>query len=217
MSLPIHHDPQGRKPHPLQPLPGGLGLGLLRGRVHEFCGPARTALAALTLALTEGPVLWITPAWLPERLYPGGLVEMTNPGRLILARPRRPEDVLWSMEEALRSGAAPVVLADLPEPPALTPIRRLHLAAETGAEAAATAGRLPPLGLMLTPGMGGAQGVESRWHMAPAPSGSTLHDRRAAWVLERLRARLAPPGRWRLETAAEGRIGGHILGELPSP
>jgi protein ImuA len=211
MSLPIHHDAQGRKAHPLQPLPGGLGLGLQRGRVHEFCGPARRTLAALVLALSEGPVLWITPSWLPERLYPPGLAEYAHPGRLIFARPRRPEDVLWSMEEALRSGAVPIVLAELPEPPGLTPIRRLHLSAETGAEAAGRAGTLPPLGLVLTPGQGGAQGVDSRWHLAAAPSGSTLIETRAAWVMERLRARLAPPGRWQLQSGPGGAISGRPI------
>jgi protein ImuA len=212
MSLPIHHDPQGRRPHPVLPLPGDLGLGLARGRVHEFCGPARLTLAALTLALGEGPVLWISPAWLSERLYPGGLAEFAHPGRLIFAQPRRPEDVLWSMEEALRSGAVPLVLADLPEPPPLTPTRRLQLAAEAGAEAVSTRGLgLAPLGLLLTPAEGGAAGVDSRWHLAAAPSGSTLNAHRAAWVLQRLRARLAPPGRWRLENPADGRVTGTPL------
>lgn len=214
MSLPILHDPQGRKPHPVQPLPGGLGLGLMRGRVHEFCGPARASLAALTLALSQGPVLWIAPAWGEERLYPPGLAGLTHPGRLIFARPRRPEDMLWSMEEALRSGAVPIVLAELADPPGLTPIRRLHLSAETGAEAAHRGGGLAPLGLILSPGQGGAQGVDSRWHFAPAPSQTTLYDNRPAWVLDRLRARLAPPARWHLHRAEDGTVAGQ---PLPAP
>ena len=191
MVMPILHMPDGRKPWPEQALPGGLGLTLARGRVHEFCGPARSTLAALLLGESQGPVIWISPGWLPERIYPPGLAELADPGRIIFARARRPEDILWSAEEALRSGAAPLVLADLPVPPALTPVRRLHLATENGAEAARHAGRLPPLGVLLTPAMGGAQGVESRWHMAAAPSGSTLIERRSAWILRRLRARLA--------------------------
>lgn len=206
MVMPILHMPEGRKPWPDQALPGGLGLTLARGRVHEFCGPARATLAALLLAASEGPVLWIGPGWVPERIYPPGLAEFADPGRIIFARARRPEDLLWSAEEALRSGAVPIVLCDLVTPPALTPVRRLHLAAETGAEAARHAGRLPPLGVLLTPAMGGAPGVESRWHMAAAPSGSTLIERRSAWVLRRLRARLAPEAAFHLrhDTPLEG-------------
>ena len=102
------------------------------------------------------------------------------------------------MEEALRSGAVPLVVGEVLTPPGLTPVRRLHLAAEAGAEAATHADRLPPLGLILTPGEGGAQGVESRWHLCPSPSGSTLLERREAWALRRLRARLAPVAGWRL-------------------
>ena len=211
MVLPIHHDPQGRKPMPQLALPGGLGLGLVRGRVHELCGPARTALAALALGATSGPVIWVSPGWLPERLYPPGLRELTDPSRIIFARARRPEDLLWTMEEALRSGSAPFVLADLPNPPALTPVRRLHLAAEAGAEAAHHRGRLAPIGLILTPEQGGSQGVESRWHMAASPSGSTLIERRQAWTLRRLRARMAPEAAFRLTRDPKGRITGETL------
>ena len=221
MVLPIHHDSAGRKPFPEQPLPGGLGLGLLRGRVHELCGPSRVSLAALVLGagqgpmgqvpmvqgpMVQGPVIWISPGWVAERVYPPGLRDLTDPGRIIFARARRPEDVLWAMEEALRSGAAAMVLADLPAPPGLTPVRRLHLACEAGGEVAHHRGRLPPLALLLTPEEGGAQGVESRWHMASVPSGSTLTESRSAWVMRRLRARMAPPAAWTMTRDAGGRI-----------
>ncbi len=175
---------------------------LMRGRVHEFCGPARAQLAAFVVQATSGAVIWAGPAWAPERIYPYGLLPFADPNRIIFARCRRPEDILWTMEEALRSGAAPLVLADLPQPPALTPVRRLHLAAETGAEAAHPRGRPAPLGLILCPQMGGAQGVDSRWHLAAAPSGMTMLEPRAAWTLARLRARDAPPARWALARAA---------------
>ena len=204
MSLPLA---QTRRPRPAQPLPGGLGLTLARARVHEICGPARVAFAALILGQAEmvtSPVLWISPGWLPERLYPPGLQVFCDPGRILFARARRPEDILWAAEEALRSGAMPFVLVDLPDPPGLTPVRRLHLAAETGAEAAHHRGRVAPLGLLLTPGTGGAQGVESRWHMTAAPSGSTLIESRAAWTLSRLRERMAPPATWTLLRDAKG-------------
>jgi len=134
------------------PLPGGAasGIGLARGRVHEFRGPSRVALAVQVMAECAGPVIWICPSWMPERIYPDGVAAYADPARLICARARRPEDLLWAMEEALRSGAAGLVVAELPAAPALTPVRRLQLAAEAGAEAAHHAGRgLAPLGVML--------------------------------------------------------------------
>lgn len=206
MSLPIPLD--RRIPRPLQPLPGGpdQGLALARARVHEFCGPARVTLAALVLERSEGPVIWAFPGWQPERLCPDGLSDYANPRRLILCAARRPEDILWTMEEALRSGAAPLVVAEVLAPPALTPVRRLNLAAEAGAEAAHHRRGLAPLGLLLTPGDGGAQGAESRWHMAQAPSRSTLIERHSAWVLSRRRAREHPPARWQMGRDEEGRM-----------
>ena len=167
MVLPIHHDPNGPRPHPVQPLPGGLGL--IRARVHEVCGPSRTTFAALILGESQGTVIWVSPAWMIERIFPAGLESFADRGRIIFARARRPEDLLWSVEEALRSGAAPLVLADLPHPPGLTPIRRLHLAAEAGAEAARHRGRLPPLGLLPTPGQGARDRMQGLT-MSPLPT-----------------------------------------------
>ncbi|MBK8439267.1 MAG: hypothetical protein IPL38_07035 [Rhodobacter sp.] len=205
MSLPIPLD--RRIPRPLQPLPGGPdgGLALLRGRVHEVCGPARAVLAAMVMERSEGPVLWVFPGWLPDRVYPGGLVEFANPARLIMARARRPEDILWTVEEGLRSGAVPLVVAELPTPPALTPVRRMNLAAEAGAEVAHHWRRIAPLGLLLTPQDGGAQGAESRWHMDHALSRSTLLERHHAWTLSRRRARSDPPAAWHLARDEDGR------------
>lgn len=201
--------PQSRLRAP-QPFLDGQ-LSLMRARVHELCGPARAQLAAFVLGATSGAVIWAGPAWRPERVYPYGLLPFADPNRIIFARCRRPEDILWTMEEALRSGAAPVVLGDLAEAPALTPIRRLHLAAEAGAEAAHRRARPAPLGLILT-AQGGAQGVESRWHMQSAPSGMTMLENRAAWTLSRLRARDAAPARWAI-TRAKGQISVTALGE----
>lgn len=200
MSLPLA-DLHGRKAWAFQPLPGGPGggLALARARVHEFCGPARGTLAAMLMGECTGEVIWIAPSWLPERLYPDGLRDFAEPARLILARARRPEDLMWSMEESLRSGAVGLVICDMTALPGLTPVRRLHLAAEAGAEAARNRGRQAPLGVMLTPGAGGAQGVETRWQMAAQPTRAHEGANLPVWRLDRLRARMAPPAGWTLQ------------------
>lgn len=197
-------DRSARRPA-LQPATGAVpgqrllgDLALARGRVHEFCGPARRTLA-LTLARgMTGPVFWIAPAWMPDRLNPEGVLSFIDPGRLVFVTPRRAEDLLWSMEEVLRAGAVPLVVADLPAPPALTPVRRLQLAAETGA----AEGRLIPLGVLLTPGRGGAAGTESRWEMIPRHTGTDRAD--LSWHLHRRRARTAPEAGWTVRRGADG-------------
>jgi len=175
--------------HAQQPFLGDLALPL--ARVHEFCGHARRTLAMMLAARMTGPVFWIAPGWAPGRLNPDGMLRFVDPARFTFLTPRRPEDLLWCMEEVLRTGAVPLVVADLPAPPALTPVRRLHLAAETGA----AEGTQRPLGLLLCPGTGGAQGVESRWHMAGAHRIDEL-----GWTLTRQRARTEPPKAWRVAT-----------------
>lgn len=197
MILPIPHQPTA---YPMQPFIGPLGL--VRGRVHEFCGPSRRALAVMLLAQTTGPVIWALPAWQAERIYPVGLQGFADPRRMIFALCRQPLDLLWSVEEVLRSGVVPLMVAECLSPPGLTPIRRLHLAAEAGAELAGHRGGVAPMAVILTPEMGGAAGVETRWHMAPkAGVGSTEPwadegPPERHWQLRRLRARMDPVADW---------------------
>ena len=168
-------------------------LQLALGRVHEIAGPARRSLAALIAAGTQGPIFWIQPAWQKDALNADGLCRLFHPGRLTFLEPERAEDLLWTMEELLRSGEVPLVVAELERPPSLTPVRRLNLASEHS-------GRTP-LGLILTPDMGGAAGVETRWHMAPSHDGTEC----LSWQLRLLRARMAPQQTWQLR-AQNGRM-----------
>lgn len=177
-----------RRPHtPAPTLEVTPDMSLTLGRVHELCGNARYTLALMIAARTQGPVFWITPRWRANSLCPDGIAEMSRPQDLIYLNALRADDMLWSVEESLRSGAVALVIADLDVPPALTPVRRMHLAAEQGA---AFADR-PPLGLLLCPDKGGAPGIESRWHMA-----SAHRAHHPGWVVTRLRARTAPVKRW---------------------
>jgi protein ImuA len=204
MLLPIPGQ-RGPQTRPLLPLPGLPGQGLARGRVHEFCGPAAVTLAAALMGQDQGPVVWIAPAWTNGRIHPPGLAAFADPGRVIFALCRRADEMLWAMEESLRSGTVPLVIADLLDPPGLTPVRRLHLAAEAGAERAHNLRQPPPLGVLLTPGDGGAAGIESRWHFAPRPSDPAQAARgRRLWQLERRRARTAPPAAWTLSREPSG-------------
>lgn len=180
-----------RKPY--RDAPGQVLVGDLRltqARVHEFCGPARRTLALIVAGRMQGPVFWIVSHWQGDHLLGDGVQGYMAPGRITFVRPKRTEDILWAAEECLRAGCVPLVVAELHEPPALTPVRRLHLAAETGGKQ----GKPAPLGLLLTPGDGGAQGVETRWHLSPRhQTGQT------GWMLQRRRARMAPPAAWALD------------------
>jgi len=202
----------------------GAGAALRLARLHEACGNARRTLA-LRIAARAGvtpqrPLIWIAPGWSPDRLNGDGMVRFLHPGAVVFVTATRAEDILWTAEEVLRAGAAPVMVADLPGLPSLTAVRRMHLAAETGAETGGAA----PLGLILTEGAGGAPGVESRWRMDAAhpPGSDPAATEGEVWRLERLRARTAPPRVWRVQggrlEVVAGDGGSHSLSEAgPAP
>lgn len=184
---------RAHRPKPGLPFLGDLCL--TASRAHEFCGSARRTLALMAAQKTEGPVFWIRPAWQAEQLHGDGIAAFIDPARLIFVSPRRAEDILWTLEEILRSGMVALAICECPGLPGLTPVRRLHLAAETATREHKTT----PLGLLLTPGEGGAPGVESRWHMRPAHLGKDN-----LWRLERRRARMEPPKSWALNQSGKG-------------
>ncbi len=146
------------------PLHGLPDLALIRpGRMHEATGPGRLAFAAALAGRLTGPVLWVRESRTRDSLCPQGLAAFFDPGRLVLVQPSGARAVLQVMEEALRSGAAPLVVAELAEAPDLTASRRLQLAAGAGS------GR----GLCLVPAARTRpNAAETRWHCVAVPGGN---------------------------------------------
>lgn len=138
-------------PDPAAPPP------LVPARVHEATGPGAVAFALMQAAHQTGPVAWITPAHEGAGLLPAGIARMVLPARIMLVRAPSETDLLWSVEETLRSGAVGMVIAAPAKPLSLTAGRRLQLAAEAGRT----------LGLLLVREGAGSNATETRWHCAP--------------------------------------------------
>lgn len=127
--------------------------------MHEAEGPARRGFALVQAARHRGQVIWVLPAHVAQlpmlRGLPEGLGE-----RLHLLRPAGEADLLWAVEECLRSPGVGLVIAEPEKPLSLLAGRRLQLAAEAGATT----------GLMLVREGQGSNAAETRWHCAPLPS-----------------------------------------------
>jgi protein ImuA len=210
--------------------------GLRRGALHEIMagrtgsgrldGAAAEGFAATLLAglAQHGPVLWCSSeaGLYGPRLYGPGLAGFgLAPDRLILVRARRPIDLLWAMEEGLRSPGLGAVLGQV-ETLDLTESRRLLLAAEASG---VTALVLHPDGDKGRDGRkAGSTAAATRWRVIPEPSespsdsssglGSTATERdfgpdfglrRARWRVELLRCRGAA---W---AAGEGLYGAWLM------
>jgi len=146
-------------------------LALRSARVHEAEGRGRRAFALFQAARHPGPLVWILPAHVPELPMLRGLPDGVG-ARLHLIRPEGEVDLLWCVEETLRSAPIALVIAEPEKPLSLTAGRRLQLAAEAGRTT----------GLMLTRKDAGSNATETRWlcePMASAKPDSTLH----AWHL----------------------------------
>lgn len=167
--------------------------GLPRCGLHDVLGPEADAAAsgfafALAARLAGGSrrILHICPrqrrqaAGLP---YGPGLVRLgIDPDRLILAVASRRIDVLWAMEESLRSSVLAVVMGEGVNLD-LTSSRRLQLAAEKGHTAALLLSAEARSSVALT-----------RWRVESAPSPDGPYRPRWRVTLERCRG--GSPGDW---------------------
>jgi protein ImuA len=185
--------------------------GLARGGLHDVSprshGDQPAAMGfALALALRRlgdpqerRPLLWCRlKAHEREhgRLYGHGLERLGLPRqRFVTITLGKPANLLWTMEEALKSGAAAAVLGDADAARAdLTVTRRLSLAA--------AAGKCAGILTFARPGPS-ATASHTRWTAAAVPSLSPPHDALAlgppCWSIELTRARGGRPGAWIVE------------------
>lgn len=134
-------------------------------RMHEACGPGAYGFAGMLAAALSGNVLWVAERWRPEQINPLGINDFIDPSRILTAMTKDHPETLAITEEALRSGAVALVVAEVTAPLSLTAGRRLQLACETG----------KTTGLCLIPEGMGSNAAESRWRCAPVfdPADST--------------------------------------------
>ncbi|MFC3168758.1 ImuA family protein [Paracoccus fontiphilus] len=158
-------------------------------RMHEVEGAGRRVFALYQALHHPGPLFWFLRAHEQGVPFLWGL----PPGiaaRLYLVHAASEADLLWTVEEALRSPAAGLVVAEPQEPLSLTAGRRMQLAAEAGRTTA----------IMLIRQGAGCNAGETRWHCRPLPSsrGQALHE----WRL--LRDKRGVPKAWVLDWNGRG-------------
>jgi protein ImuA len=192
---------------------GGLALGALHeimgGGADEEDGAVAAAFAAGILARlareTGGTVLWCAAS---DDLYASGLAAYgLAPDRLILARCRSDEEILWAMEEGLRSGALAAVLGEIAVLPP-TAGRRLQLAAEASGVTALALRRWRSFAVAERQRPAPSVAV-TRWRVAAAASRDTGEPGVGAplWRVDLLRCRGGSPASWLME---EGDATGHV-------
>ena len=168
-------------------------LGLGQQGVHEVCEAGFGDFGALTgfalgaMPPGRGAVVWVSQAHLGlnhGRLFETGLRALRRDRLPMLhVHARKPMEALWAVEETIRSKAAGLVVAEVPDMD-FTASRRLTLAS----------GRHGVPAILLMPySREGATAAAARWRVSPRPSTPNRHDSKAPghprWhaVLERSR------------------------------
>lgn len=188
-------------------LPGG---GLALGAVHEILGAgldeedgaaAAGFIAGIAGRLGQGLVLWVLKR---GDLYGPGLFEHgLDPARIVRVTAPRDDDVLWALEEGLRTAGISAVIGEVGRLPMIAG-RRLQLAAERSGITA----------LLLRRWRNGAEAASererpsaavTRWRIAAIPSlsGGEPGIGTPRWRVELLRCRGAAAAQmtWNVEVA----------------
>jgi protein ImuA len=207
-------------------LPGG---GLARGALHEILGLGGDeedgALAAAfaahilgrfmrpptspSLSLSAlrgggegrgevGVVLWCLPR--PDLYGPGLAAHGLDPGRVVLVRASRDAEILWAMEEGLRTPGIVAVVGEVGSLP-MVASRRLQLAAERSGITAFLLRRWRDGG-MAAHERALPNAAVTRWRIAALQS-RPMRDEpgvgRPRWRVELLRCRGGEPASWKME------------------
>jgi protein ImuA len=126
--------------------------------------------------------------------YGHGLAHLgLDVGRLLLVETRSDRDALWALEEALRSGSRPAMVAGAVAGGLdLTSSRRLNLAAALHGT---------PLALLRPPAAAGATAAVTRWRIASAPAARDAFGALAGsrWRVALERCRNGRTGEWLVE------------------
>lgn len=187
--------------------------------LEEACAPTpRDMAATLLFALSrrragdERPVLMAaTRAWFGEygRPYGPGL----SGTALILTPVSTAAEALWTLEQALRSGAVSLALGAV-DGASLAQTRRLDFAAKDG----------DSVGVMLPRYDGGLSAARRRWRITATLSAADVDDPRAPGqarlMAEMTRGRGERPGAWMLEQDDEThrlRLADRLAGFGPAP
>lgn len=180
-------------------------------------GAAVTFLAGILARLAPTrPVLWCLQR--PDLHPPGLALAGLDARRLVLLHAPDERDILWAMEEGLRSRALAAVVGEV-EALSTPASRRLQLAAES----------VGVTGFVLhrNAGNAGASAAVTRWRIAALPSAPVVGEPgigRPRWRVELLRCRGGMPAAWDVE-ACDARLlrtTGHVavpaaLADRPAP
>ena len=185
-------------------LPGG---GLARGALHEILGmggdeedgvlAAAFAAGIVGRSGAGGNVLWCLPR---ADLHGPGLAACgLDPGRLVLVRAARDAEILWAMEEGLRTPDIAAVVGEVSVLPPMTS-RRLQLAAEGSGIAAFLLRRWRHAGVAARERRL-PNAAATRWRISALSSllvGGELGVGPSRWRVELLRCRGGEPGSWQV-------------------
>lgn len=154
---------------------------------------AATGFALAHIVRKGLPVLWVQDRL--SRLQAGGPCLAGLDGFSVLrVEANRPADVLWSMEEGLRTASLGGVLGEIWGDPAVlsfTATKRLSMRAQSIGV---------PVWMIRRGCAQNLSAARNRWRVASLPSSPPLHDAKApgapAWQVELFRSRELPTGRW---------------------